>query len=378
MTNKKIQICTKTVMDTTDPDIIFDDKGISNHWYHYQNKSQQLISGKAERKEAFDKLISDIKRDGKGKKYDCIIGVSGGVDSTYVAYLVKEIGLRPLAVHFDNGWNSELAVKNIEKVLNKLQIDLFTYVVDWEEFKDIQIAFLKASTPDGEVPTDHAIISILYKVANKYGLKYILNGVNIESESIMPIKWGYGYYDFVYIRDVHRKYGMKNIRTYPSLNLKRLFYYSQVKKIKFISILDYIEYKKENAMKILQEELEWVYYGGKHYESIYTRFFQSYILPQKFNIDKRKAHYSNLICSEQMSRDEALIELSKPVYDSKLMQEDKEYVIKKLDLTPLLFEEIMAAEQKLFLNYKTNYKLISFLKKVKLAIEGITNPKIKN
>lgn len=376
MTNKKIQICTKTVMDTTDPDIIFDDKGISNHWYHYQNKSQKLISGKAERKEAFDKLISDIKRDGKGKKYDCIIGVSGGVDSTYVAYLVKEIGLRPLAVHFDNGWNSELAVKNIEKVLNKLQIDLFTYVVDWEEFKDIQIAFLKASTPDGEVPTDHAIISILYKVANKYGLKYILNGVNIESESIMPIKWGYGYYDFVYIRDVHRKYGMKNIRTYPSLNLKRLFYYSQVKKIKFISILDYIEYKKENAMKILQEELEWVYYGGKHYESIYTRFFQSYILPQKFNIDKRKAHYSNLICSEQMSRDEALIELSKPVYDSKLMQEDKEYVIKKLDLTPLLFEEMMAAEQKLFLNYKTNYKLISFLKKVKLAIEGIKNPKI--
>jgi N-acetyl sugar amidotransferase len=376
MTNKKIQICTKTVMDTTDPDIIFDDKGISNHWYHYQNKSQKLISGKAERKEAFDKLISDIKRDGKGKKYDCIIGVSGGVDSTYVAYLVKEIGLRPLAVHFDNGWNSELAVKNIEKVLNKLQIDLFTYVVDWEEFKDIQIAFLKASTPDGEVPTDHAIISILYKVANKYGLKYILNGVNIESESIMPIKWGYGYYDFVYIRDVHRKYGMKNIRTYPSLNLKRLFYYSQVRKIKFISILDYIEYKKENAMKILQEELEWVYYGGKHYESIYTRFFQSYILPQKFNIDKRKAHYSNLICSEQMSRDEALIELSKPVYDSKLMQEDKEYVIKKLDLTPLLFEEMMAAEQKLFLNYKTNYKLISFLKKVKLAIEGIKNPKI--
>ncbi len=369
----RIQICTKTVMDTTDPDIIFDEHGISNHWFNYQTKAEKLISNKTKRKDAFDKLINEVKSAGKGKKYDCIIGVSGGVDSTYVAYIVKEMGLRPLAVHFDNGWNSELAVKNIEKALNKLNIDLYTYVVDWEEFKDIQLAFLKASVPDGEVPTDHAIISILYRIANKYGLKHILNGVNVESESIMPLKWGYGYYDFVYIRDVHSKFGMKKLRTYPSMNLKKLFYYSQVKKIKFISILDYVEYKKEDAMNILQQKLDWVYYGGKHYESIYTRFFQSYILPQKFDIDKRKAHLSNLICSGQMSRDQALAELRKPVYDPKLMQEDKEYVIKKLDLTPSLFEEIMTAEPKLFLNYNTNYKMIGFLKKVKFAYSYFRN-----
>lgn len=373
MTNMRIQICTKTVMDTTDPDIIFDEHGISNHWFNYQTKAEKLISNKTKRKDAFDKLINEVKSAGKGKKYDCIIGVSGGVDSTYVAYIVKEMGLRPLAVHFDNGWNSELAVKNIEKALNKLNIDLYTYVVDWEEFKDIQLAFLKASVPDGEVPTDHAIISILYRIANKYGLKHILNGVNVESESIMPLKWGYGYYDFVYIRDVHSKFGMKKLRTYPSMNLKKLFYYSQVKKIKFISILDYVEYKKEDAMNILQQKLDWVYYGGKHYESIYTRFFQSYILPQKFDIDKRKAHLSNLICSGQMSRDQALAELRKPVYDPKLMQEDKEYVIKKLDLTPSLFEEIMTAEPKLFLNYNTNYKMIGFLKKVKFAYSYFRN-----
>jgi len=206
--------------------------------------------------------------------YDCIIGVSGGVDSSYVAYVVRQLGLRPLAVHLDNGWDSELAVSNIKNFLNKLDIDLYTHVLDWEEFKQLQIAFLEASTPDSEVPTDHAIMAVLYKEAAKRNIQYIILGVNTVTEAIHAPRWSYGHNDWRYIKSVNRLFGKIKLKRFPHFSLFNLIYYSIIKRIKIVRILDFVNYKKQEAMRILQDELYWKPYGGKHYESIYTRFFQ--------------------------------------------------------------------------------------------------------
>ena len=364
-------ICTRCIMDTTDPQIIFDEKGECNHC----KRAEQLIKERTFedltlRSAKLGELVAKIKQAGHGKKYDCIIGVSGGVDSTFVAYEVLRLGLRPLAIHLDNGWNSELAVSNIEKTLNTLGIDLYTYVIDWEEFKDLQLSFLKASTPDGEVPTDHAIISILYKLANKYDVKYILNGVNLATESIIPLKWGYGYFDYKYISGVQKIFGRKKIKTYPHLTLPRFFYNTLVKKIEFIPFLNFIDYNKEQAMELIKKELGWVYYGGKHYESIYTRFFQAYILPNKFKIDKRKGHLSSLIVSGQLSRQEALEEIEKEICPQTMLKDDYDYTIKKFGLASEEFEKIMNLPMKDFENYPNRYKFFETLKKIRQVIKG--------
>lgn len=368
---KTYKICTRCIMDTTDPDIVFDEKGECNHC----KRAEQLIKERTfedltVRKKKLEELVAKIKQAGKGKKYDCIIGVSGGVDSTFVAYEVLRLGLRPLAIHLDNGWNSELAVSNIEKTLNNLGIDLYTYVIDWEEFKDLQLSFLKASTPDGEVPTDHAIISILYKLANKYNVKYILNGVNLATESIIPLKWGYGYFDYKYISGVQKIFGKKKIKTYPHLTMPRFFYNTLVKKIEFIPFLNYIDYKKEEAMELIKNKLGWVYYGGKHYESIYTRFFQAYILPNKFQIDKRKGHLSSLIVSGQMSRELALEELKKEICPANMLKDDYEYTIKKFGLSQSEFEDIMKLPTKTFEAYPNRYHFFERLKKIRKSLKS--------
>jgi N-acetyl sugar amidotransferase len=351
-------------MDTTDPDIVFDAAGVCSHCHRYETVARQRIIPPEQRKGRLDQLVTEIKRTGQNKPYDCVIGVSGGVDSTYVAWVVKHLGLRPLAVHLDNGWNSELAVANIEKTLNRLGIDLFTHVIDWEEFRDLQISFLKASTPDGEVPTDHAIFALLYKLAAKHGLKHIITGTNVISEAILPEKWGYGYFDWSYVKDIHRRFGTARLSTYPHFSLIDLFYYVFLRRIRMVSILNFIDYNKKQAMSVLQKELGWVYYGGKHYESIYTRFYQAYLLPRKFNIDKRKAHYSNLILSGQMSRLEALEAMKEPVYPNDLLEEDREYAIKKLNLDEKSFEDIMALQKKTFLDYKNNWEVFTLAKRL--------------
>lgn len=365
MLKKDYKVCVKCIMDTSDPEIIFDDSGICNHCYRYDKMVSTRTFSEVERPLELEKLVNSIKENGKGKPYDCIIGVSGGVDSTYVAYIVKQFGLRPLAVHFDNGWNSELSVMNIENIIKKLDIDLHTHVVDWEEFKDIQLSFLKASTPDAEIPTDHAINAILFKLADQYKIKHILNGVNIATEAFLPLKWGYGYYDFRYIKNVQNLFGKKKIKTMPHFNLVTLFYYLFIKKLKMVPILNYIHYDKASAMAIIEKELDWRYYGGKHYESIYTRFFQGYILPRKFNIDKRRAHLSNQICSMQVTREFAEEAIKNPTYAPELQAEDREYAIKKFDITDKQFEDIMQAPVKTFLDYKTYYDVFEFAKKVK-------------
>lgn len=331
--------CTRCVMDTTDPEIVFDAAGVCNHCLQADEQSARYVFGGSEGARLLASIVARIKHDGKGRPYDCVMGVSGGVDSTYSVYLAKQAGLRPLAVHLDNGWDSELAVKNIEKVLRALDINLVTIVLDWEEFRDLQVAFLRASTPDSEIPTDHAIVSVMYSQAAKYGVSHVVTGFNVRTESHIPRAWSSGHTDWRYIRNVQKRFGTTKLRTYPHTSFPRLLWLRR--KQEWTHILNYVDYHKQNAKAILARELGWVDYGGKHYESIYTRFYQGYILPRKFGFDKRKAHLSSLICSGQVTRDDALAQLEAPPYPIAEQEADKEYVLKKLRLTANEFEQIM-------------------------------------
>jgi N-acetyl sugar amidotransferase len=360
------RICTKTVMDTIgDPDIRFDENGICNYYHEFKQKLNIRVPEKNEAKRQLDNIVAKIKANGKGKQYDCIIGISGGVDSTYTAWLVKELGLRPLAIHLDNGWNSELAVKNIENILNKLNIDLYTEVLDWEIFKDLQLSFLKASTPDAEVPTDHIIMAVLYKMADKFGIKHIVSGMNFRDEGFLPPSWARGYLDWKYISGVQKIFGSKSINTLPHFGIIKFLYYNLLKKIRSVSFINYIEFNKDEAMKLIEEKLGWQNYGGKHYESIYTRFFQAYILPRKFKIDKRKAHLTCLMISTgNITREEALMKLQDPTANPKMLEDDKEYLLKKLDISSEEFEAIMNSPIKSILDYPNYHTLEMKFRKV--------------
>jgi len=359
----KNKICSKCIMDYSDPDIKFNNEGICNHCLRYESLVSTRVFDGIEGENELNSLIDKIKKEGKNKDYDCLIGVSGGVDSTYVAYLLKKKGLRPLAVHFDNGWNSELAVSNIEKTLSKLDIDLYTYVIDWPMFKDLQLSFLKASTPDGEIPTDHAIDSFLWNEASKRGIKYIVSGMNFKSEAMSVPSWAYGHSDWRYIKSIQKKFGSKKLKNYPHYTFFDLFKFNVLKGIRIVSVLNYIDYNKEEVMKFLQDELGWVYYGGKHYESIYTRFYQSYILPKKFNIDKRRGHMSDLINSKQLTRESALSQIEKETYQKDLMTRDLSYVKKKLGFSDEEFTELMNSPIKSYKDYPNNYLIVQFLRK---------------
>ena len=351
------QICTRCIMDTTDPNIVFDDNGICNHCHDYDRMMEQKVIVGMAGEEYLAKLVEEIKRDGKNKPYDCLIGVSGGVDSTYVAYLVKKkMGLRPLAVHMDNGWDSELAVKNIEETLKRLEIDLHTEVLDWEEFKGLQTAFLKASTPDSEIPSDHAIWAVIGDLAEKLKVKYILSGFNVRTETHLPSAWSQGHYDWKYIRSVQKLFGRGKLETFPHIPF--FTYYRRLFTQKRVDILNYIDFNKTAAMKFLEDELGWRYYGGKHHESIYTRFYQGYILPAKFGYDKRRSHLSSLICSKEITRANALEEIKNPTYAPSLLEEDREYVSKKFGLSQDEFETIMNLPKKSISDYPSYGRIL--------------------
>ncbi len=341
-------------MDTTDPDIQFDEKGICNHCTNYERRKGQFILPAEERKEKLAQIVEIIQKKGKNKDYDCVLGVSGGVDSTFTAIKAKALGLRPLAVHLDNGWNSKLAVTNIEKVLKHIDVDLHTHVIDWEEFKDIQLAYFKASVVDIEAITDHAIMAIIYETAVKYGVKYILTGSNYATEGIMPRSWVWIKNDLTNLKDIHKKFGTKKLKTFPTLGFLKTVYFKKIRGFQSIPILNYLDYDREKAKQILIDEFGWEDYGGKHHESLFTKFYQAYILPQKFDIDKRKAHLSTYIMSDQITREEALRELEKPLYDEKELKRDKEYVLKKFGWTEEDFEVIMKLPIKRHDDYKTD------------------------
>jgi N-acetyl sugar amidotransferase len=349
------RICTQCVMDSSDPEITFDESGVCSHCHDFDRRvATEVIPGVRGRQE-LARILAQIKKEGEGKKYDCILGLSGGVDSTYVAYLCKKFGLRPLAVHLDNGWNSEIAVRNIHNIVQILGLDLHTRVLDWEEFRSLQVAFLRASTPDSEIPTDHAIVSTLYETAVKNRVRWIMDGSNVVTEIMSPATWSHGHGDWTYIKHLNDTFGGGPLKTYPHYTYYDLaFKYGMWHKLERFPILNYVEFNKLEAMKVLERELNWVPYGGKHYESIYTRFYQGYILPQKFGFDKRRSHLSCLVRDNRMSRDAALAELQQPALDGEQLAEDRAFAVKKLGLSEAEFEAIMSAPRKTFWDYPSD------------------------
>jgi N-acetyl sugar amidotransferase len=329
-------------MDTSDPAIVFDHDGVCNHCHGYEERARHELFSIEIRDEKLRALVNEIRTAGAKNDYDCIIGVSGGVDSTVVACKVKDLGLRALAVHVDNGWNSELAVNNIELTLKKLGIDLHTVVLDWDEFRELQLAFLRSSVANIEIPTDHALPSVLFRTASEKGVKYIIGGGNVVTEAIMPAAWMHDSRDFSVVKAIHRRFGKVPLKTYPSSSPLRYAYYALLKRIKYVPILNYFDYNKKEAKAYIQKELGWRDYGGKHYESVFTRFFQGYILPVKFGMDKRRPHFSSLICSGQMTREEALCELQQPAYPEELQKADLDLFLKKLRLSREEFDRLMA------------------------------------
>lgn len=347
-----MRVCNRCVMDETVPDIVFYPDGRCSLCRNYDEHRTKELYNDVAGAERLERLVADIKRAGKGAPYDCLIGVSGGVDSSYVAYLVtKRFGLRAIAVHLDNGWNTELAVDNVERVMKTLEIDLSTHVLDWREFRDIQIAFLRSSISNIEIPTDHAIWAVLVKTAARMGIKYIIAGNNVVTESIMPESWLYGSKDSRLIRGIHREFGRVPMRGFPYLTTFDYAYYLLLRGIRWVPILNYIPYVKADAKKVLMNELGWRDYGGKHYESIITRFFHAYYLPRKFGYDLRKAYHSALVCSGQITREEALRDLALPAAPPDVIAQDRAYLLKKLGISDSEFEAILAAPNRTFADY---------------------------
>lgn len=346
MAETNYQRCTQCVMDTTTKLITFDKNGVCNFCAKHKEISSKTTRLPLEiRRNKFQADIERIKRIGKDNKYDCIVGISGGMDSTYIAYLAKQNGLRALLVHFDNGWNSNLAISNIEKIVNYTGFDLHTHVINWELFKDLQKAYFRASVVDIEVPTDQLIFAALYKIARQYGVKSILSGENMFTETIMPLDWAFEFkLDYTNLKNIHAKYGEKKLKDFPKIGLRQRMKYER-ERIELYCLINNTDYNYHEVISTLQKEIGWTNYTGKHFESVFTRFYQGYILPKKFGYDKRLPHLSNLINSGFITREEALKELGKPPYPIAQQMEDLEYILKKWDMSREEFEEIMKRPQ---------------------------------
>lgn len=364
MKEEGYRICNRCVMDTTDNEIIFDEKGHCNHCNDFfKNYHLHTYQG-IESDKALEKILKEIKSKGRTRKYDCLIGISGGVDSSYVAYLSKKMGLRPLVVHFDNGWNSELSVKNVENIVKKLDFDYQSLIVDWTVFRDVQLSFLKASVIDMETPTDHAFLAALYKIGSDFNIKYIITGSNYATECILPRSWSYNAKDLTQLKAICRRFGTVNLKNFPTLGFFKEFYYTYFKGMRLIRILQYIPYRKTEAIDILHKELDWEYYGGKHYESFFTKFSQAYILPVKYNVDKRKAHLSTLICNGEITRDEALDMLKQELYPADVLNNDIDYICRKFGISRDYFNEILTLPVKTYKDYPNSERFLSMVYKI--------------
>ncbi|MGV3712637.1 N-acetyl sugar amidotransferase [Pseudolysinimonas sp.] len=361
------QRCTRTIMDTTDPDIWFDENGVSSHAIHFDATfASDLVRAQAgERKGELDAMVAEIKAAGAGKPYDCIIGVSGGVDSTYLVLQAVRLGLRPLIVHFDSGWNSELAVGNIHNLVTTLGLDLYTHVVDWREMKDLQLSFFKASLANCDIPTDHAFGYVAYQQAKKYGIKYILSGGNAATESVLPESWGYNADDAKHLKAVQRRFGSVKLKTYPIMGMfARHIWFPMVRRIQTVRPLNYMPYVYTEAKQDITDSVGWRDYGGKHYESVFTRYFQGYYLPHKFGYDKRLAHYSSLVLSDQLTRDEALALMESTNYPEALRNQDHEFIAKKLGVSVDELEALIELPPVDYTAYPNSEGLWSFIRKV--------------
>ncbi len=364
--NKSHQICSKTVMDTTDPNIAFNENGESNYYINYIKNIAPSWKNDGSNFNDLIKIANKIKMEGKNNEFDCIIGVSGGVDSSYLVYLAKEVlGLNPLVYHVDGGWNSRLAVSNIEKIIDKLNLDLHTDVIYWPEMKDLQLSFFRAQVPHLDTPQDHAFFASMYNYAAKYKIKYILNGGNFSTECVRePLEWHYHASDLRHIKDIHSKFGKLKLNKFPMADIfKYKIYYRYFKNMRVIQPLNYIKYIKSDAIEFLEKNFGWEQYSHKHYESRFTKFYEGFWLINKFGFDKRKAHYSSLILTNQMTREEALKKLSIPPY-TKEIDDDLEYVANKLEISVNELKSFLTKNNKSFRDYKSNYYLINFFTKL--------------
>lgn len=360
-------ICSNCVMDTTDTRISFDDNGVCDHCKSfYSNVLPQWHPDENGKKELLE-IVKKIKKEGEGKDFDCLLGLSGGVDSSYMLHLaVKEFGLRPLVFHVDGGWNTELSVHNIQVMIDKLGLDLYTEVINWEEMKAFQLAFFKSGVPHIDIPQDHAFIATLYNYAYKYNIKYILNGGNISTEGIRnPMEFYYYGTDMKQINYIRKHFCENKLETYPfSSILRHKFYLRYIKGIKVLKFLDYLPYNKKEAIKTLQEEYDWTPYPQKHFESRFTKFFESYWLPERFGFDPRRVQFSSLIVTGQMKREDALEELKKPAYDPETIENDINYIASKLEISK---EELMSyfnIEKKFYWDYPNQQSMFRMGAKV--------------
>lgn len=363
----KYQICTNCVMDTSDSKIIFDDKGMCDHCNDfYTNVKPNWHTDEKGRKE-LEETIAKIKKEGEGKEFDCILGMSGGVDSSYMLHLaVNEFGLRPLVFHVDGGWNSELAVHNIQVMVDKLGLDLYTEVINWEEMKDFQLAFFKSGVPHLDIPQDHAFIATLYNFADKHNIKYILNGGNISTECVRnPMEWLYYGTDMAQLKDFIKKFSTIKMESYPfSPIFRHKFYLRYIRKIQVVKPLNNMPYIKEDALQILADEYGWKPYPQKHFESRFTKFFEGYWLPERFGFDTRRVQYSSLILTDQMTREEALERLKKPAYNPDTIQEEFNYIATKIGLSSEELRKYFDMPKKFYWDYKNQESLFNFGAKV--------------
>lgn len=378
-THRPYQICARCVMDTSDPLITFDESGVCSHCRDFDEMARLYWHKGPDGRAMLEDLAAGIKRDGRGKDYDIVIGVSGGVDSSYLLHLCKaELGLRPIAVHVDSGWNSELAVSNIEKIVTKLDIDLFTHVVDWEEMRDLQLSFIKSGVANQDIPQDHIFPAEVYRLARKMKIKHIANGSNLATEGILPSSWGYDAGDDKHIKAIQQRFGSKCLQQYRTMSYwERRIYFPYIYGIKMFYPLNYMHYSKVDAMKLLEQQYGWVYYGGKHFESRWTRFFQSYYLVKRFGYDKRRAHLSSLVVTGEISREDALSEMRKPAYDPKEIDADIEFICRKLGIQRSEFDAAMQQPLKSYKDYPnaerevaTALKVARSLVKVRKAVLG--------
>lgn len=351
------KLCSFCIMDTSDEDIEFDSNGRCNHCKGFE----KTLKSPRYRKNNSDQKVMDLIQLLKNskKKYDCLVGISGGVDSCYTAYLCKKWGLNPLIIHMDNGWNSNIAVKNVKKVVDKLGLDYVSFVLDWAEFKEVQLGFVKSGIVDIEMPTDIGIAASLYKTASKYKIKFIVSGGNLSGEGILPLTWGYHVLkDKKLYKHIVNQYSNRKLKKLPIIGLYDEIYYKFIKGIKTVYPLNIIQYNKDDAREFLKKEFDWQDYGGKHHESKITGFWQSFVMPTKFNMDYRRATYSSQIVSGQMTRKEALTKIKCLPYNEDSISSDKEYISKKYGITKEEFEEILSARPKTYKDFPNSKKTI--------------------